>query len=215
MFKHYLNNIDHEFKVIGVSETWLNGTNVSLFHLNGYNSQHRIRHNKKGGGVSLFIKSCIEFSLRTDLDLFNEKIETVFIEIKKDQIGSPKDVVIGTIYRPPKKPINLFTEELSKLLSTLAKENKILYLMGDYNINLLNADSHIHTSEFIETMYSFAFMPIANKPARIHNVSPSLNDNIYCYNIKSNNLIFDRIFLCDITDHFPVVCMNNFEKRKV
>ena len=155
-----------------------------------------------------------EFSLRTDLDLFNEKIETVFIEIKKDKIGSPKDVIIGTIYRPPKKPINLFTEELSKLLSTLAKENKILYLMGDYNINLLNADSHIHTSEFIEMMYSFALMPIVNKPTRIHNVSASLIDNIYCNNIKSNHLIFDGIFLCDITDHFPVFCVNNFEKEK-
>ena len=44
--------------------------------------------------------------------------------------------------------------------------------MGDFNINLLNIDKHLLSSEFIEMMYSFAYIPLIIKPTRIKNNQP-------------------------------------------
>ena len=37
-------------------------------------------------------------------------------------------------------------------LLNINKENKICYLLGDYNINLINIDSHELTGEFNDTL---------------------------------------------------------------
>ena len=42
-----------------------------------------------------------------------------------------------------------------------------MYLMGDYNVNLLNIDNHLLTSEFLEMFYSYSFLPVINKPTRV------------------------------------------------
>ena len=54
-----------------------------------------------------------------------------------------------------------------------------MYLIGDFNLNLLNAESHHLTSEFLETLYSYSFMPFINKPTRVQKNTASLIDNIF------------------------------------
>ena len=81
--------------------------------------------------------------------MFNEYIETIFIEIDKSQCKSTKYIIIGTVYRPPNKDINVFLSGIKEILSILNKENKLIYIMGDFNINLLNIDNIILlSSEF-------------------------------------------------------------------
>ena len=41
----------------------------------------------------------------------------------------------------------------NKILTLIQSENKIPYLIGDFNINLLNVDKYAPTAEFIELMY--------------------------------------------------------------
>ena len=38
------------------------------------------------------------------------------------------------------------------ILNKLRLENKGVYIMGDYNIDLLNADNPLPTSEFVDMM---------------------------------------------------------------
>ncbi len=40
-------------------------------------------------------------------------------------------------------------KSITKIIDKVTKEKKYMYLMGDYNINLLNVDSHALTSQFI------------------------------------------------------------------
>ena len=47
--------------------------------------------------------------------------------------------------------INEFKDDyLNELLDKLIKENKNMFLLGDFNINLLNYDIHPPTNEFLD-----------------------------------------------------------------
>ena len=96
---------------------------------------------------------------------------------------------------------------MNKVLSVINQENKIVYIMGDFNINLLNVDKHVPSSEFIEIMYSFSLYPLINKPTRVTDKSATLIDNIFCNNMVDTSM-FNAIFYTDITDHFPVFCIS-------
>ena len=87
--------------------------------------------------------------------------------------------IIGVIYRPPDTGVNGFNNTVADLLMKLKTENnKKIYLAGDYDINLLDIDRHVPTSEFLELMFSHFLYPMRNRPARVTSASPTIIDNI-------------------------------------
>jgi hypothetical protein len=60
----------------------------------GYSHVGATRPTRSGGGVSLHIKSSLEYRTRPDLHSFNDINESLFIELSND------NVIIGAIYRP-------------------------------------------------------------------------------------------------------------------
>ena len=81
-------------------------------------------------------------------------MESIFVEINKDVLGTRKNVVIGVIYRIPNNNLSYFNEKISHFLDQMQRENNIVYLLGDYNVNLINSDTHDLTAEFTDIMYS-------------------------------------------------------------
>ena len=69
-------------------------------------------------------------------------------------------MVVGTIYRPPDENVNDFLDSLRKLLFTTTRENKICYVMGDFNFDLSQHEQHATTGEFVELMFSHLFYPM-------------------------------------------------------
>ena len=69
--------------IIGLSETWGDDSPIDMYTPKGYNTEHQSRSYKRGGGVALLIK---DYTPRTDSSVFNDNIESVFIEINKDDI---------------------------------------------------------------------------------------------------------------------------------
>ena len=51
----YMSNLDHEFSVIGLSETWLTPSNTDAYGIARYNLVAVTRQAKKGGELSMFI----------------------------------------------------------------------------------------------------------------------------------------------------------------
>ena len=164
---NYLEGLGHDFPILGMSETWFKPHNKDFYGIRGYTAEHNCRESRRGGGVSIYIKEHIEFSLREDLNQNDNIIESIFIEIDKDQFNKDKNIIVGVIYRPPGTDIKEFNEVMLELLSKLKSERKLIYLMGDFNINLLNADKHAPTQEFADLMFSHSFMPCILKPSRI------------------------------------------------
>ena len=97
----------------------------------------------------------------------NGIIESVFIEIPKGQVGRDVNTIVGVIYRPPDKDIRLFNTFISNILSRLKAERKYISCLGDYNVSLLNIDTHAPTHEFADLMYSHSLFPCITKPTRV------------------------------------------------
>ena len=101
----------------------------------------------------------------------------------------------------------MFVEYLSLILDKIDHEKKLSYIMGDYNINLLNHDSHPNTT-FLDTLYCKSFVPLITKPTRSIGSSHTLIDNIITNNIEELQYSMQGIFLTDISDHYPIFSMN-------
>ena len=88
------------------------------------------------------------------------------------------------------------------LLASISKENKISYVLGDWNLDLINHHCHDTTGELLETMYSRMFFPLITRPTRITSNTATLIDNIFTTNV--NNLSVSGLMFCDISDHLPI-----------
>ena len=131
----------HKFTITGFTETWLSGADSELYGPNGYQliGKHR---NSRGGGVAVCVQRHLHYFEIPDISTIESDMETVFIEISKDQLQIDKNILIGVIYRPPATDVRSFNAMLNVYLYKIRKENKICYLLGDFNINLLNHDTH-------------------------------------------------------------------------
>ena len=68
---------------------------------------------------------------------------------------------------------------LNNLLEKVSKEQKSAFLLGDFNINLLNYNVHSPTNEFLDSLASNSFLPYILQPTRITSHSKTLIDNIF------------------------------------
>ena len=107
-----------------------------------------------------------------------------------------------------------FTDEMSSLLDKLYREDKLIYLAGDYDINLLNVDTHVQTSSFVDLLYSHHLFPLISRPTRITPTSASLVDYIFTNNISNFESSINGILVSDISDHFPIFHINHSKTKK-
>ena len=87
----------------------------------------------------------------------NDIIECVFTEV---HIG--KKALIGVIYRPPNSPVQQFNECLKVLLDEIKTSQLPCYLLGDFNINLINHANHNDTGDY--RYYVFKWIYPCNWP---------------------------------------------------
>ena len=72
--------------------------------------------------------------------------------------------------------------------------------MGDFNINLLNYESHRDTNEFINSMVSHCLLPHILQPPRVTDHSATVIDNIFTYATKFDTTSGN--ILNQLADHF-------------
>lgn len=198
------------FNLIGVSETWTNSKNdnSTLYNIDGYNSIFQNREfspGHEGGGVALYIKNNLQYKIRQDLMSTNPAIyESLFCEVGTVS----KKSIVGVIYRPPGTDVDTFNAELIITLRKLSKSKLSCYLMGDFNINLINVDSDRKTNEFLSMMVSMSFTPLIDKPTRITDTSATCIDNIFV-DIANLQRTKSGIYTTDISDHLPVFCVTS------
>ena len=94
---------------------------------------------------------------------------------------------------------------LSSSIELYSSRNRNIYLMEDFNIDLLKLESCSYSKELLELTQSFSLLPAEDNPARVYGNSATLIDNIYSNNLE-NSLICGNI-VTDITDHFTQVCI--------
>ena len=125
-------------------------------------------------------------------------------------INGSKNIVIACIYRKPGSSIDNFTVKIEELFDTF--RNKVLYLVGDFNIDLIKEQSHNQTKNFINTIFSMGLYPIITKPTRFDGHSATLIDNIFTNELQHENT--SGLILNDITDHLPVFTMYEYKLKR-
>ena len=111
-----------------------------------------------------------------------------------------KNIVVASIYRHPRYNLTDFISYLEKCLNILVKENKEIYLCGDFNIDLLQIETNQNYQHFYDMLCSYGFLPKIIQPTRVTEQHSSLIDNIFSNNLmdetKSGNI------LLTLSEHF-------------
>ena len=87
-----------------------------------------------------------------------------------------------------------------------------MYICGDFNIDLMKQDTHSHTTQYLDTMFSMGLYPLITKPSRITTHSATLIDNIFSNELKHDHI--SGLLLNDITDHLPVFTFYNYSVKR-
>ena len=219
-FIHYLDVLDHDFTVIGLTETWYNDASAPLAKIPGYISDeklHTFRKKRMGGGASLIVRDGIMYKIREDLRFLEDCIETVFVEVSNSCLNIDKNVVIGCVYRPPNTCLQSFQTKMTTILQRIDTSNKQVRIMGDFNLNLLNTDIHPPTAAFVDLMFSHSMFALINKPTRSQitpTVSNTCIDDIFSNHITPTSQSIQGILYTDVSDHFPVFLIHTATTSK-
>ena len=113
-----------------------------------------------------------------------------------------KILLVGVIYRhPPMDHTDFNCNYLNQLLENISQEKKSIFLLGDFNVNLLNYNEHNRTNEFLDSLGSNSFIPLILEPTRITSHSNTLIDNIFSSVIDPD--IISGNLTATISDHLP------------
>ena len=105
------------------------------------------------GGTLIYIADHLAYQKRNDLTIYAKNyLESTFIEITNP---SKTNIIVGCIYRHPTMDLNEFNYYyLNPLLEKLAKEQKTVFLLGDFNVDTLKYEQHKATNEFLDSLSS-------------------------------------------------------------
>jgi exonuclease III len=144
-------NID----LIALNETRLDlSISDGLIHLDGYEVVRKDR-SRNGGGVCIYLRSPINYKIRSDL--IPPELEAVCVEITKPQ---SKPFIVTTIYRPPNANAEFF-DHLEKLIKQIDDENKEMYILGDLNY------ANIPTNKLNSLYELYQLSQLINEPTRV------------------------------------------------
>ena len=108
------------------------------------------------------------------------------------------------MYRPPNQDVELFVNSLKLTVDKITHENKICYLMDDFNLDLFNHDTNSSTGEFLNTFLSSTFVPLINSPTRLTSNTCTLIDNIFCNHYQQLANPDQGVFISFISDQYPI-----------
>ena len=118
------------------------------------------------------------------------------------EIANPRksNIIVGVIYRHRSMDLADFDcNYLNKLFENTSKEQKSIFSLGDFNVNLLNYNEHNETNGFVESLASNSLLPLILQPTRITSHSNTLIDNIFS-NVIDPDIILGNL-TATISDH--------------
>lgn len=160
----YLDTFKSKFKLIALSETWINRENNIDLHISGYDLYVTSRANRSGGGVALYVDSDLKCRpVECMTSVIDDLMECIAVEIELERT---RNIVVACVYRKPGSNVDTFKDSLEELMNGL-NENKTLIICGDFNIDLLKVSAHKQTSDFLDALYSTGLYPLITKPSRV------------------------------------------------
>ena len=230
-FLELLDNFDHHFSAICLQEVWSIGKN---FDIPGYHSpifatrdQFLPKLNPNcGGGSAIYIRDDHNFSRLTFNNQFTSGIyESVWVKIS---LGGGVSIVLGSIYRPTTfrktdldTALSIHCDIINQIKNDPLLKKSNIYILGDYNIDLIKTDENVYASEYLESLINLGCLPCVTRPTRIRvknkksinletDQSATLLDHIFS---TSLSVKFSGIVLNDLSDHFPIFLVDDVRAK--
>ena len=170
-----------KFSVIALQEIWSVQKN---YILEGYGKFEYMTRDMNGplnpncgGGVGLFIDSDYkDYEVLTDESVFIPHVyESLWVKIRTK---NGKNKMIGNVYRPNTAPhanleqaLQIHNDILEKIESNKNHAKCDIQIVSDFNINMLNFESHGLTNDYINALISKSFIPLITMPTGIKHQS--------------------------------------------
>ena len=194
-----LSMINTPFDVTGISETkeQIDNEFITNVELRGY-SMYSQPSKSLCGGCAVYVNSQLDHQVRNYLSVLEEKYETIWVEINDEK---DKNLSCCCLYRHLASDTIKFIDHMTSFLQEVQKENKTLFIMGDFNTNLYNYCSDTETNDFINLMVSNYLLPHILHPTRVTDHSAKSSDDIFSNNCELD-ILSDNL-LSQISDHLP------------
>ena len=193
-----LNMIKHKFSVVALAETNIDESHKELYKLGDEYTpvyQSKLDGKSKGSGLGLYIKNNFSHETMDEFSACNENIEYKFVRLT---LENNDFTIVGVIYRPPNGDLKIFNQDFELLLSKLPDKN--CYILGDYNINLLDIKTGLQ-QDFEEILISNGYCPLISISTHMQ---PGCNrtciDNIMT-NQKPQNILASGKITGKISNH--------------
>ena len=212
-----LNNLIESNKVdvlIG-TETWLKpDINNSELLLDDFDIYRRDRTEKGGGGILLAVRKCFT----SEYIHKGKNSETIFCKIN---IKGRKPILIGAIYRPPDKNLEL-CEAITEDIFQITKKYKgaMFWLGGDFNLPDINWKQEIIKSNQYPKPINLKFLDMAGDLGLKQIVHTPTRENSCLDLFYTNNpsLINNTSVVSGISDHDAVLVetkLKPFRKKPI
>lgn len=157
----------------------------------------------RGGGVCKYVKNVLTVNFM-NLNLPKQVgIEDIWITVQYRKLPA---IIIGCMYRHPKASATTF-EYIQDMFRLISTKNKTLFILGDFNDNLLASNSRI--SKIIK---GNKLTQIIDKATRITPTSSTLLD--LAITNKPDTVCFCDVVPQEIADHDLISVMINISKPK-
>lgn len=191
----FFDSIQTSFDVVMMTETWYRDDD-DFFILPGYTHFFLNRSYSRGGGVSLQTRAS-GFEILSNYSIVTRDYEILCVK-KGNHIYS-------VLYRPPNGNVSSFMQFLEALFCFANQERCLLFLGGDFNINMLE-DSHLK-DDFVGLLTSNNISNVIIPPTRITCTTSTLLD-LFLTNHDENN-ISAGVLSIGISDHLPIIMFIN------
>ena len=111
-------------------ETWLKPDRM-LFNVNNFLVASAYNRSTIGGGTLILCNSGLRYKERKDITAcsVDRLCEVACAEVEGH--------TFLCVYRPPASNVTLFLVTMEEILSTLSRDNRLVFVCGDFNIDLL------------------------------------------------------------------------------
>ena len=129
--------------------------------------------------LGLYVNTKLQYTVRQDLELPIDGCESLFIEVKSNNV-SGKKCIVGVIYRHPSPNSQAFQLAFTNLLEIMDSERSNYIIGGDINLNFLKYQIDTHITDYVDSILSRGCISLINKPTRFSSThQPSLLDHKY------------------------------------
>ena len=205
---------------IALQETWLrDDADINYLKIPGYHDPvHQGRICGQKGGLLTYVHGQYLPPVKRE-SIYKEckDWEALIVDVNYEFFSSK--VTICNFYRPPRDnysnaSLDKFLKPFKPILKTLSKENSVLIVCGDANINLLRLDTWTKCQEYFDLLTTQNVFPCITLPTRFSKHRATLIDHIFCRGKTDMHLLKSAIIINKISDHLPCLAVISTKKNK-